>query len=170
MLPFGTFPNCGSMCEFSAETLSDSDGDEDLAHQNMYNAVLDAMSNYHYGELLESCLTDSELGRLSLTCTLHCIACVTIGTCSLRVMVTCERWNGYRDGCACSAALRIRRRKRGSELCSDWMTQSRGSSFADMLPVRSRQAGSLTSSLLWKWRPYRCGVPFSCGRGVQRLL
>ena len=56
------------MCDVSAETLSDSDGSEDLAYQNTYNAVLDAVSNYHYGELLEACLTDRELGRLALTC------------------------------------------------------------------------------------------------------
>ena len=63
------------MCEFSVETLSDSDGSEDLAYQNTYNAVLDAVSNYHNGELLEACLTDRELGRLSLTChfTLDCL-------------------------------------------------------------------------------------------------
>ena len=43
------------MCEFSAVALSDSDGSEDLASQNTSNAVLDAVSNYHYGELLGAC-------------------------------------------------------------------------------------------------------------------
>ena len=65
MLPSQPFP---AMCDVSAEALSDSDGSEDLANQNTYNAVLDAVSNYHYGELLGACLTDGELGRLTLTC------------------------------------------------------------------------------------------------------
>ena len=56
------------MCEFPAVVLSDSDGSEDLANQNTSNAVLDAVSNYHYGELLGECLSDKELGRLALTC------------------------------------------------------------------------------------------------------
>ena len=30
----------------------DSDGSEDLANQNTHNAVLDAVSNYHFGELV----------------------------------------------------------------------------------------------------------------------
>ena len=61
------------MRDVSAETLSDSDGSEDLAYQNTYNAVWDAVSKYHYGEPAAS----------------HWIACVTIGTCALRVTVTC---------------------------------------------------------------------------------
>ena len=65
MLPLASFP---AMCEFSAVVLSDSDGSEDLANQNTSNAVLGAVSNYHYGELLGSFLTDKELGRLALTC------------------------------------------------------------------------------------------------------
>ena len=56
------------MCESSAVALSNSDGSEDLANQNTSNPVLDAVSNYHYGELLGACLTDGELGRLALTC------------------------------------------------------------------------------------------------------
>ena len=56
------------MCEFSAVALSDSDGSEDFANQNTSNAVLDAVPNYHYDELLGACLTDGELGRLALTC------------------------------------------------------------------------------------------------------
>ena len=42
--------------------LSDSDGSEDLANQNTSNVVLDAVSNFHYGELLGACLTDKEPG------------------------------------------------------------------------------------------------------------
>ena len=55
------------MCEFSAEALSDSDGSEDLANPNTYNAVLDAVSNNHHGELLGA--------RPALTChfTLDCL-------------------------------------------------------------------------------------------------
>ena len=48
--------------------LSDSDGSDDLANLNTSNAILDAVSNYHYGELLRECLSDIELGRLALTC------------------------------------------------------------------------------------------------------
>ena len=49
-----------------AETLSDSDGDEDLAYQKVYNVLLDAVSNYHYGESVESCLTDEDRLYISL--------------------------------------------------------------------------------------------------------
>ena len=52
----------------AAVALSDSDGREDLANQNTSNAVLDAVSNYHCGELLGACVTDGELGRLASTC------------------------------------------------------------------------------------------------------
>ena len=70
------------MRELSAETLSDSDGSDDLAYQNTYNAVLDAVPNYHCGELLDACLTDRELGRLALTChfALDCL---------------CDNWNMF---------------------------------------------------------------------------
>ena len=57
-----------AMCEFPAVVLSDSDGSEDLATLNTSNALLDAVSNFHYGELLGECLSDIELGRLGLTC------------------------------------------------------------------------------------------------------
>ena len=40
-----------AMCEFSAETPSGSDEDEDPAYQNMNNALLDALSNYLCGGL-----------------------------------------------------------------------------------------------------------------------
>ena len=80
------------MCEFSAVTLSDSDGSEDFANQNTSNAVLDAVSNYRHGELLGACLTDGELARLALTC-LFALDCL------------CDSWGifvevdgGLRDG------------------------------------------------------------------------
>ena len=38
------------------------------ANQNTPSVALDAVSNYHYGELLGACLPDGELGRLALTC------------------------------------------------------------------------------------------------------
>ena len=44
--------------------LSESDGSEDLANLNTSNAILDAVSNYHYGELLGECLSDNELGTI----------------------------------------------------------------------------------------------------------
>ena len=56
--PSQPFPAMG---EFSAVPLSDSDGSEDLANQNTSNAVLDTVSNYHYGELLGECLSDKKL-------------------------------------------------------------------------------------------------------------
>ena len=56
------------MCEFTAVVLSDSDGSQDLAALNTSNAILDAVSNFRYGELLGECLSDIELGRLALTC------------------------------------------------------------------------------------------------------
>ena len=52
------------MCTFSAETPSDSDGDEDPAYQNMNNALVDALSNYHFGDLVVSCLTHKELAQV----------------------------------------------------------------------------------------------------------
>ena len=57
-----------AMCEFPAVVLSDSDESEDPAVLNTSNAVLDAVSNFRYGELLGECLSDTELGRLALTC------------------------------------------------------------------------------------------------------
>ena len=56
------------MCEFPAVVLSDSYESEDPAVSNTSNAVLDAVSNFRYGELLGECLSDTELGRLALTC------------------------------------------------------------------------------------------------------
>ena len=58
MLPFASFP---CYVRVLPVALSDSDGSEDLANQNTSNAVLDAVSNYHNGELLGACLTDKEL-------------------------------------------------------------------------------------------------------------
>ena len=57
-----------TMCEFPAAVLSDSEESEDLAAQNTSNNLLDAVSNFHYGERLGECLSDIELGRLGLTC------------------------------------------------------------------------------------------------------
>ncbi len=53
------------MCEFPAALL-DSVGSEDPAVLNTSNAVLDAVSNFRYGELLGSVYR--MLGRLALTC------------------------------------------------------------------------------------------------------
>ena len=51
------------MCEFP-----DSDGVRILRPLNASNVVLDAVSNFRYGELLGECLSDIELGRLALIC------------------------------------------------------------------------------------------------------
>ena len=55
-----------TMCELFAESLSDSD--EDISHQHLFNALLRIVTSYHIGNPLESCLTDEELGRVSLSC------------------------------------------------------------------------------------------------------
>ena len=47
-----------AMCEFPAVVLSDSDESEDPAVLNTSNAVLDAVSNFRYGELI--------VGRVSI--------------------------------------------------------------------------------------------------------
>ena len=51
-----------AMCEFSAETPSDSDEDEDPAYQNKNNDLLDALSYYLCGGLLVSCLNRRRVG------------------------------------------------------------------------------------------------------------
>ena len=50
-----------AMCEFTAEVLSDSGESEDLAAQNTSNNLLDAVSNFHYGERLGECLSDIDV-------------------------------------------------------------------------------------------------------------
>ena len=57
-----------AMCELSATEVSDSEESEDLAAQNTINNLLEAVSNFQYGERLGECLSDIELGRLGLTC------------------------------------------------------------------------------------------------------
>ena len=53
------------MCELFAESLSDTD--ENISHQNLSNALLRIITSYHIGNTLEACLTEEELGRLSLS-------------------------------------------------------------------------------------------------------
>ena len=55
------------MCELLAESLSDTD--KEVSHQNMFSALLHIVTNYHKGDTLESCLTEEELGRVGLCCT-----------------------------------------------------------------------------------------------------
>ena len=54
------------MCELPSESLSDSD--EATSHLNLSNALLLIITSYHVGNTLEACLTEVELGRLSLSC------------------------------------------------------------------------------------------------------
>ena len=54
------------MCELPSESLSDSD--EATSHLNLSNALLLIITSYHIGNTLEACLTEVELGRLSLSC------------------------------------------------------------------------------------------------------
>ena len=54
------------MCELFAESLSDSD--EATSHLNLSNVLLLIITSYHIGNTLEACLTEEELGRLSLSC------------------------------------------------------------------------------------------------------
>ena len=62
-----TAPHCiDTMCELFAESLSDSD--DDISHQNLSNALLRIVTSYCIGNTMESCLTEEELGRLSLSC------------------------------------------------------------------------------------------------------
>ena len=54
-----------AMCELFAESFSDFD--EDISHHNLSNALMRITTSYHIGNTLEACLTEEELGRLSLS-------------------------------------------------------------------------------------------------------
>ena len=55
-----------TMCELLAEPFSDSD--DDISHQNLFNAFLHIVTSYQTGTTLELLLTDSELARIGLGC------------------------------------------------------------------------------------------------------
>ena len=55
-----------AMCEFLAESLSDTD--EEVPHQNMFNAFLHMVTSYPTGGMLDLLLTDDELARIGLGC------------------------------------------------------------------------------------------------------
>ena len=53
------------MCEVTSE----SDTDEEVSRQNMFNAFLHIITSYHTGAAMEeSLLTDAELARIGLGC------------------------------------------------------------------------------------------------------
>ena len=54
------------MCELFAESLSDTD--EEISHQNMFNAFLHIATSYPTGTTLALLFTDSELARIGLGC------------------------------------------------------------------------------------------------------
>ena len=54
------------MCELTSESLSDTD--EEVSYQNMFNVLLNIVTNYQKGATVESCMTDEELGRVGLSC------------------------------------------------------------------------------------------------------
>ena len=52
------------MCEVTSE----SDTDEEVSRQNMFNAVLHIVTSYHTGAAMELLLTDEELARIEPGC------------------------------------------------------------------------------------------------------
>ena len=52
------------MCELTSE----SDTDEELSHQNMFNAFLHIVTSCHAGAAMELLLTDAELAPIGLGC------------------------------------------------------------------------------------------------------
>ena len=131
---------------------------EDPAYQNVNNALLDALSKYHFGDLVVSCLTDGEVAQVSLSCH-FALACVSIGTCLLRLTVTFERWDDDNGVCASSTALGIGRRERHSEQCFHISCHN-----LDVFQFCRCVACPIMTGWIpilgWKWRPFRCGASF----------
>ena len=54
------------MCQFHAETPSESDEEE--PHRNLQNVFLFLITSFQTGAVLEACLTEEEEGRVGQSC------------------------------------------------------------------------------------------------------